>query len=168
MNRESRELYLSLGICPVCCKNSLFGTERACAECRAREAGYKAKAYQKPDARQKMIETAVASKKKRKQQRREQGVCIECGKRKPRQGIATCSICREKANKQKRIRYEGRQTRKQWIAEGKCFLCGDECEAGYKVCAKHHQMSIENAQSIASVENRKRIKELGLVSAYVR
>lgn len=165
---NNREFYISLRICPVCNKNTLYGEERACLECRARDAEYHARRYENPEQRKQIIHANSESKKKRKQRRRDQGLCIECGKRRPREGIATCSICRERDNRQKRIKYQGSTLRKQWMADGKCFLCGGEREAGYKVCREHHQMYIDNAQSRASVAHRKRIKEKGLVTAYGR
>lgn len=165
---NDREFYIALGICPVCNKNTLYGREKSCPECRARDAEYHVKRYEDPEQKKQMIQKSTESKKKRKQYRREQGLCIECGRRKPREGIATCSICRERINRQKRERYQGANLRKQWVADGKCYLCGDECEKGYKVCRKHHQMYIDNAQSEASVANRKRIKAEGLVIAYGR
>ncbi len=167
-NKSEWKLYQSIGICPHCQKNKLFGDERTCVECRAVGAEYKAKMYEDPDKRKKMIKSSMESKRKRKERRRAQGLCVQCGKRPADIGFVTCRICRGKNNAKKRQEYEPATKRAEWVANGKCFLCGDECEAGYKVCAKHHQMSIENAQSMASVENRKRIKELGLVSAYVR
>lgn len=165
---NDRQFYISLHICPICNKNTLFGDEKSCPECRARDAEYHARRYEDPEHRKQMIQISTESKKKRKQLRREQGLCIECGKRKPREGIATCAICRERINKQKRENYQGATLRKGWVANGKCFHCGAECEKGYKVCKKHHQMYRDNAQSDANVANRKRIKEAGLVTAYRR
>lgn len=165
---NNREFYISIHICPVCNKNALFGQEKACLECRARDAEYHARRYENPEQKKQMIQKSTESKKKRKQYRREQGLCIECGRRKPREGIATCSVCRERINRKKREQYWGATLRKQWVADGKCYLCGDKCEKGYKVCKKHHQMYIDNAQSKAAVANRKRIKAEGLVTAYGR
>lgn len=163
---NSREFYIAIGICPVCNKNTLYGEEKACLECRARDAEYHARRYENPGRRKQMIQINTESKKKRKQYRREQGLCIECGKRKPKEGIATCSICRAHINQRKRMKYQGATLRKQWVADGKCFFCGGECETGYKVCREHHQMYIDNAQSEASVANRKRIKERRLVDLW--
>lgn len=159
MNREERNFYINIGICPICCKYKLFGQEKACPECRARDSEYKEAQYNNPDKKRQIIEKNIESKKRRKQYRREQGLCIECGKREPKQGIATCSICRGRINQKKRVCYKPATLRRQWIENGKCFLCGKEREKGYKVCREHHQMYIDNAQSKASVANRKRIKE---------
>lgn len=165
---NDRQFYISHHVCPYCRKNNLFGEEKACPECRAIDAEYHARRYENPEQRMQMIQSSIDTKKKRKQLRREQGLCIECGKRKPREGIATCAICRERANKKKRDKYKGSELRKNWVANGKCFFCGDECEKGYKVCKEHHKMYIDFAQSEASVEHRKRIKAEGLVTAYGR
>lgn len=165
---NDREFYLSLHICPVCMRNELYGDEHACPECRARDAEYHAKQYDDPENRKRLIQSSTESKKKRKQLRREQGLCIECGKRKPREGIATCSICRARINKRKRENYQGATLRKEWVANGKCFHCGAECEKGYKVCKEHHQMYIDNAQSEAAIAYRNRLKEAGLLTVYRR
>lgn len=165
---NNREFYISIHICPVCNKNGLLGQEKACLECRARDAEYHAKRYEDPEQKKQMIQAVIKTKNKRKEYRRKQGLCIECGRRKPKEGIATCSICRERINRQKRARYQGATLRKQWVANGKCYLCGCECETGYKVCREHHQMYIDNAQSGVAVMNRKRIKAEGLVTAYGR
>lgn len=45
---NDREFYIALGICPVCNKNTLYGGEKACLECRARDAEYHAKRYEDP------------------------------------------------------------------------------------------------------------------------
>ena len=165
---SEREYYISKRVCPDCRKNSLFGEEKRCPECRAKDAERHAKKYDDPINRQKIIKIQTDSRRERKKRRREQGLCVECGKRKPREGIERCAICRERINKQKRENYQGATLRKSWVADGKCFFCGAECEKGYKVCKVHHQMYIDNAQSDANVANRKRIKEAGLVTAYRR
>ena len=163
---SDKEFYLSIGICPVCNKNALYGGEKACPECRARDAEYHAQKYENPNYRKQMIQSSIRSKNKRKQYRRENNLCIECGKRKPKEGIATCEICRCRINRQRREKYQGATLRKGWMAAGKCFLCGAEREKGYKVCREHHQMYIDNAQSEASVEYRKRIKAERMVAAH--
>lgn len=33
--REKREFMQNMGICPRCCKNKLFGSEKECPECAA-------------------------------------------------------------------------------------------------------------------------------------
>lgn len=168
VTKENADFFLSLGLCSRCGKYKVFGDEKMCPECRARDAEYHAKRYEDPEQKKQMIQAVIKTKNKRKEYRRKQGLCIECGRRKPKEGIATCSICRERINRQKRARYQGATLRKQWVADGKCYLCGDECEKGYQVCREHHQMYIDNAQSKAAAANRKRIKAEGLVTAYGR
>lgn len=165
---NDRQFYISHHICPICRKNNLFGEERACPECRAKDAEQHAKKYDDPINRQKIIKIQTDSRRERKKRRREQGLCVECGKRKPREGITRCAICRERINKQKRDNYKGSELRKNWVVNDKCFFCGAECEKGYKVCKEHHQMYFRFAQSEASVEHRKKIKAEGLVTAYGR
>ena len=158
MTHEDKVFYTSLGICPHCGKNTIIGEEKYCTECKAKNAEQKMKKYESDsEYREKFIQTVVDGKRERKQRRREQGLCIECGKRPPKKGIATCEYCRAKANQKKREKYQVSTTRQQWIENGLCFLCGSECEKGYKVCEKHHMMYISNAQTEKAIEHRKKM-----------
>lgn len=162
MTSKERAFYQSIGICPKCCKNVLTGDEKTCLECKALNAEYKAIKYESDiEYRRKFIQSVSNSKRLRKQRRREQGLCIECGKRPPKKGIATCEWCREKANARKREKYEPLTKRKQWIENGLCFLCGDECDPGYKVCKRHHQITIDNAQTENYICHRKELAAIG-------
>ena len=167
MTHEERKFYINLGICPVCTKNNLFGDEKSCLECRASNTNQKLIKYETDsNYRKEFIKSVVESKKERRKRRREQGLCIECGKNPPKIGIATCDRCRAKSNARKRMKYEQATTRESWIKNGLCCLCGEKCEEGYKVCEKHHKMYIDNAQTQRAKRNRDNQKKQGLLTAY--
>lgn len=85
--QEKRKFMRSMGICPRCCKNKLFGNEKECPECaammyenncksRERRNTYAANYYRKDIARIKS-----------------DGICRSCRKRKVAAEKTYCPIC---------------------------------------------------------------------------
>ena len=87
--RDNRKFYLSIGVCPICRKNPLYGDERSCPECRASRKQYK-------------YNTEEQLEKNRRKSRAiysqciEKGVCTRCRKRKAVYNRKKCEICLEK------------------------------------------------------------------------
>ena len=140
--RENRAYFRSLGLCPRCGKNKLFGDEKECPECvammyelnrKSREKGnFDAKEYYRKDI--KML--------------KEKGLCRRCRNRKVADGHTYCQICLEKH------REEGRKRRSMksndWISRsergsyGLCYFCGVKIDSGKKICQKCTEIMVKN------------------------
>ena len=96
-------MYKSI-ICKQCGKKSVCTgpTQRYCKEC------------------------AKGEQKRWRRERKELGFCSLCGKRKPKLGCVTCSICLEKNAKRKA----------EWKKDGRCIFCGKKTENGYQSCLR--------------------------------
>ena len=142
--REERAFYVSIGLCPRCGRNKLFGDEKNCPECSAKAQEYNERyRAEHPEQFRRYIN---AYHKSMYQQRKEAGMCVRCGKRKPLYNDLRCGICKEKMTlrrQERRVR-DGRLTRKERLEQGFCYFCGAETLPGMKVCEKHRQVCIEN------------------------
>lgn len=124
LQEKRREWLLASGICPICGINNIFPHEKSCPECKAKKAIAKAE----------NMDYYVEWNRKKIAERRANGLCPICGKRPPDEGYKSCAECREKARK-RRIRKEKPYKRNEWMAEGKCAICGkDELVPNKRVC----------------------------------
>lgn len=144
MNCKDRQLLQSLGICPKCEKNSIMGNEKVCPECRAIDTNYKMIKYQTDaEYRDKQIKAITDRRRERRKERLAKGLCSECGKYPHLLGVQRCAICTDK-RKKKRHDYKPKTTRKEWVENNLCFLCGKPNLKGYKVCQYHHDLYMVN------------------------
>lgn len=94
--KDERDFYRSLGLCPRCGKNKLLGTERNCPECRSKSADYERKRYAlHHDER---LAQRNASFNRLYAERKAQGICVRCRKRKADKNHVTCTYCRKRDN----------------------------------------------------------------------
>jgi predicted amidophosphoribosyltransferase len=144
-NRENRKFFNEVGLCPVCGKVKLFEGEKACPECKAKNATYKSEQYWKdPD---KLRKRQSDYGKKQYLERIEKGICVRCGKRKPVAGYRTCGVCREKDRQAKRLRYKPKNPNR-W-KEGFCYRCGKPIEdKKYKLCSACVEQNRQNSQFV--------------------
>lgn len=152
--RLDRHFYQEHGICPRCRKNELFGDEKNCPECAAKE--YSIIMPKRTENREHYNELHKEWSKKEYDRRKEVGICTRCGKRKAENGHYTCGICREKERRYKRKRY-GKPNRSDRIEEGLCYFCDNHVKSGYKVCEKHYQRMIDMGNLPQAKEARKKI-----------
>lgn len=94
--RESRRFFTSIGICPRCGKNKLFGDEKSCPECRAKESQYESKRW--VEQHDKRLSDRKKSFNRLYHERKQQGICVKCGKRNADEKHVTCEWCRKKEN----------------------------------------------------------------------
>lgn len=161
-NREYRKLCRSIGICPRCRKNKLYGDEKVCLECGA----YEYTIYQKKKERvgQKTLTDAhVKWEKEAIQKWDKQGLCHRCGKRKADIGHVTCSKCRNRDNTTKQIRVGKKPSRSERYLQGLCYFCDEPIEPGYKVCSFHRQRNKEIANSENCKKARKELLKKGIL-----
>lgn len=138
--RETYKFYQQMGVCPRCRKNKLYGNEKRCPECRAKEAERSAKRKRSP-------EDISRWNKNYRQRLKDKGICLDCCKRKAEDGHTLCRICMDKRAEYQRIR---RGTplcgeRNYRALHGICYVCGkNPCMDGKKVCTACYGVSMAN------------------------
>lgn len=161
---ETREFYRKNKICYVCGKNKVFGDEKTCPECRAKEQ-IRRDNYTEEDKDKGYRKYYDKKKEKNKQlikERIQKGLCTKCGKRASDLGYKTCGICRYKNTNYKREKNKDKQYEKE-IKDGVCFFCNEPVKEGYKVCEKHYQLNIKNSRSDKAKEIRKQLIKQGIL-----
>ena len=106
--KEDRIFFLNLKICPICRRNRLYYGEKSCLECKAKKNEYNHRHY----LEYRDVITERQNKKHRElyAERKTQGLCVTCGKRKAVYGKVRCHMClykNAKANQIKRLKKEG-------------------------------------------------------------
>lgn len=95
LKKELREKRLMLRICPQCGKTRLYEKEKLCSDCleksRLSNTRYRENNIELSRERDR------ARIKARTVERKNQGLCTKCGRRKATFGYSTCPICRIKA-----------------------------------------------------------------------
>lgn len=142
--KEQYHYRLNMGFCPICKVNKLFGQEKRCPECRA-IAITRTEKWRKnnPDKCKESDAKHNQQRIKRNEERKANGMCVDCGKRKSEQGFTRCSICRAKRAEKQRCRRTQNYTKPKtqiWRENGWCLKCGCETlKDGYKVCEECYQ-----------------------------
>lgn len=139
---EIRHWYQDHGICPRCRKNDLFGDEKVCLECGAKEYGITMRSRERLGKEHYNNRHNEWARKEHKR-RIEQGICTRCGKRKVDSGYKTCGICRTKDNRTRKIRLGEKPNRSERYKQGLCYFCDNPVKGGYKVCEKHYHMNLQ-------------------------
>lgn len=152
--KATREFCKSIGICPRCNKNRIFGDEKSCVECKAKNAEYKQKLRE--SNREKSREYRNKWQKERYQKLKEEGICTRCAKRQALEGKCMCSICSAKNNKRRERTTNGRDR----VANGLCYWCGKPVKEGYKVCEKHYQANLIKLNHPKVIEARQVVKDI--------
>lgn len=134
----NKRYYKRIGRCPYCLKEKIYGDEKSCPECRAKNAEYSKK-------RDRVHYNKVHAEwsKKVYEERKSKGLCVRCGKNRAKEGQCRCEACIAKDSKSRSIRtwHLSRYER------GLCRFCNNPLEPGYKVCKYHHQQCIEKSRS---------------------
>lgn len=139
--RDMYHFYQDNGICPRCGKNNLVGEERYCPECRAKDLLRKAR-YSDEKKRaiaEKSKPRKSAYNKRIYEDRKQNGMCVRCGKHKAEQGKMSCGMCLEKQRKQNAKRYDKKvglsaYDRQILRERGMCSYCLKEIPTHGKLC----------------------------------
>lgn len=134
--RESREFYRNNHICVECGKIIVPPSEKRCPECRA-----KANNRKKPLTNEQKARYEEKFKEKQKilyQQRKEQGICTRCGKRKAITGKTKCGICLAKdAEAHRKQNFDKPNIREYRKENHLCYHCGEEIDLDNgQLCSK--------------------------------
>ena len=108
---ESREFFISMGICPKCHNEPIYGNYKSCASCREKRRETRGVQIKTPSEKRRT--------KEKYESRKSNGICVVCGKRKSEKDRTMCHICAKKdsARKNKSGIYEYRRD------NGLCLWC---------------------------------------------
>lgn len=149
-SRNNYHWYQSIGICPVCKKEKLYGTEKTCPECKAKAAFYAALRWEK------MTESEREAQRKRKNEKdkikyhicKNSNICVKCKKRKNERNCTMCSICRVRERENDRKRHHNLTgdyiPRYERISYGLCYCCGKPLDRDGRACKACSDIRIAN------------------------
>lgn len=142
------EYYKSIGRCPNCKRNKSAPNHVLCLECMSdvSERNHRQRDKWTHERRKAESKRAVENKRKRKERRKAEGVCVECGKRPPKEGRISCKICLRKHRERMKgyCRRKGHKPRELFYYHDKCWICCADALPGKRVCAAHMDMCLNN------------------------
>ena len=156
-NRETKNTYIRYHVCPECRKERLYGEEKRCVMCSARNYEITMRSRERL-GREHYNEVHAKWSKNTHAKRIELGICTRCGKREANDGYKTCSICRSNIREYKR-RTDTRPNRKERYLDGKCYFCDNDIIPGFKVCKEHYQDCLDRLDNSAVRDARQKIKK---------
>lgn len=120
-----------------------MGDERVCPECSAKRYSQRIARYNANPEEFKARDRL--EQKKIRTRRAEKGVCVKCGKVEADVGYKTCTKCRIKARNTKRNKRKDCKVelKREWVANGRCWLCGKPAFNHTKLCETHYKKSLE-------------------------
>lgn len=144
--KSDREFCKSMGICPRCQKNLLWGDEKNCPECLAKMQIVNEKYKNRGNFNSKEYH------KKRYEQLKESGYCIKCRKRLQEQGKTKCSVCL--ASERLRMRKQG-IPRSERVNYGLCYFCGNKLDRVGRCCTSCAERNSKNIEGVFGGEEWK-------------
>ena len=152
MSKELYHWYKEQGRCPKCGGDPVRG-KVFCINCLDRAAENERKKREKwtEEKRKMRNEQQREYCKKIREERKANGICIECGKR-PAGETQRCKLCQYKINKRKREKHRdnGGMTYEERIDPQKCYFCGAPAIEGRKTCAKCYERERKLGQYMKS------------------
>lgn len=137
-----------IGRCPICKRNKSAPNHVLCLECMSDVSEKNRSQRNKWTLKRRKAESkrAAENKRKRKERRKAEGVCVECGKRPPKEGCIRCAICLHKHSKRmaQYHRRKGHKPRELFYDHDKCWICCADALPGKRVCAEHMDMCLNN------------------------
>ena len=147
-SRDSRKFAREHYLCTCCFKERTYGEERMCLLC-------KAKAYERRQKRKEAMteeeykefklkyrDKDLEQKRKVKLERKENGLCVDCGKRKALNNRVRCGIClakdRERHNLRNAMNRDITKSKQYRLKNHLCYNCGTLLDKDNKntVCNK--------------------------------
>lgn len=139
-NHDSWYWYKEHGICPCCRKENSAPGRTRCYKCIdiLREGSHKNR--KKPTREQ--LDDKKEKSKIAYQKLKENGICVNCRKRKALKGQVLCNECRMRRNKKSaEIRHKNGEIPISILFDGyRCCVCGSEnTYKNFKLCKKHYE-----------------------------
>lgn len=145
---NSYDYYKLIGRCPICKRNESAPNHVLCLLCMSDASEKNLRQRDKWTSERRMAESkrAVENKRKRRERRKAEGVCVECGKRPPKEGCIRCAICLHKHSERMKRYYhaKGHKPRELLLAHDVCYICGGEPLPGKRLCAEHMEKCMKN------------------------
>ncbi len=132
------EWYRDKGICIQCLRYDASSGKVRCEVCLAKNA----EGARKYRAKMQSVSQAEKSRKLR-ESRKEQGLCIWCGKPRSSYSNVFCIDCRIKNQRKNNARKKG-VARSERPLYGMCYRCGKPVYPGERLCQECRKQSIEN------------------------
>jgi hypothetical protein len=151
--KDYYNFYKSHHICVKCRQERALNGLTLCWRCRLDVAESSAIRWRnRTEEERKEINKKHAERSRRlREERKMTGVCVVCGKRKPKKGRVTCEICLAKRSRKERERRIGKG-RIPWevrIDGHHCYRCMDEnLVPGKKLCPKCYEKACANLKKI--------------------
>lgn len=160
---DSKRFAIEHHLCTNCYKEKTYGNERTCLSCRI-------KANERKQKRKGLIteeEYNVIKQRYRLQsrdwkkrvtaERKEKGICVDCGQRKAINGKLRCGIClakdRERHNLKNAELKDPTKNRQYRLENHLCYTCGTPLDRDSKstVCDKCHKIFSECAKKTNAI-----------------
>jgi hypothetical protein len=142
--------YKKNGICVQCLRYDASPGKVRCEVCLAKNAEVARK------RREKMKSVSRAEEyRKMRETRKEQGLCIWCGKPRCSYSSVFCIDCRIKNQRKNNARKKG-VARSERPLYGMCYRCGKQVRLGDKLCPECRNQSIDNLPEKHIIKSWKR------------
>lgn len=137
-NQELYAWYKKMRICPQCGTNKAAPNRVRCEECLAKNA-------ESADKHRKIkpIASRKAYIKNLRKQRKENGLCIWCGKPICSTSTVFCIDCKIKNQRRNDKRKSGME-RSERYEYGLCYICGNPAVDGKSLCEECYKRSCDN------------------------
>lgn len=162
-SKDSRKFAIEHHLCTCCFKERTYGNERMCLLCKAKAYEYRQKRKESmseeeyKDFKLKYRDKDLEQKKKVKLERKEKGLCVDCGKRKAMNNRVRCGIClakdRERHNLKNAELKDPTKNRQYRLENHLCYTCGTSLDKDSKstVCDKCHKIFSDGAKKTNDV-----------------
>lgn len=138
-NQELYAWYKQMGICPQCGTNKAAPNRVRCEECLAKNA-------ESADKHRKIRPRDTGHKiyiKNLREQRKENGLCIWCGKPICSTSTVYCTDCKIKNQRRNNKRKNGIE-RSERHEYGLCYICGKRAIEGKRLCEDCYKKTCDN------------------------
>ncbi|UZE45941.1 hypothetical protein [Selenomonas sputigena] len=144
--RETYHWRKEHGVCVKCGKEDAEPGKTLCAECAEKQSVHNKRYWGSLDAekRQKIIRQTRERSRAQREQRKNLGLCVICGK-KAAKGKAHCIECLLKERRRNFERYNTRRVKTDF-SEGLCCCCNEPALPDKKFCKKHYDIAQRRAE----------------------
>lgn len=143
----------SLGICPKCGREDAFPGHVYCPSCMEKQQKKSRDYYHRLSPQDKELKHKKTREYNKKcyQQRKAEGLCVVCGKKKATKGVfcLECYLKNKKGNQkraQKKKIETGGDPRERRTEKGLCRFCEEPALPGHRLCKKHYSIAVETAR----------------------
>lgn len=141
-HKKDNDFFREIGICYMCRTRKLFGDEKICPECSAKN--YSAVRKRNTESIKEYEKKYAARRKELRQQYYEKGICYNCKKRRIEVGKKKCRVCLDKDTLAHKNKYV--PIRETGVKNGLCYQCVKEPATNGKLCKKCYDKAVSNLE----------------------